>query len=849
MMKRYALVLAAPFVLSLQQNADAQCTVTNATSCTCLNGTGSCELLPDIQISWYALQTYSSGPSEYSQTASGNAGRLRVSGSTPNQGRGPLEARGVNQQGYRTFICGTDTMSAYLPTDNNGYTCPNGFAAKQRLYQRIYSKNGNTMNYVDQLAGTMTYHPTHNHYHVDDWTTMTLRLEQPGVSDPRQWPIVASGGKLGFCLMDLSTCSNSPGHCRTSHLYNQGTSLSTTQFPNSGLGVGYGCGENFQGISVGKNDIYSESLDGMWINLLPGLCNGNYWIVADVDPLNAWREENEENNWTAIPFSLALQSAANSGGSAFMNASGRTVLAPGGSVVLSSAPGYSYLWNTGATTRSITVTTPGTYSCTVTAPCGSLATPSMVVTQISAPSAPAGTGATVVSGNTAQLSATGSNLRWFDAAVGGNEVGTGTTFTTPVLNQTTSYWAEGRTVSAGVNLSVGKPDNSGTGAYSDSKQYQLFDAYEPFVLESFKVYANGVGKRHFVLFDRVGNLIEEKYVELPNGMSTVTVNWRVPAGTQHRITAYDDNSDVYRQLWRSDGGVSYPYAIGTVGSITGSTGGSQFYYYLYDWKVRTDDVVAVGPRTQVTANVTNAIQLDLRVFLEGAYDGGTGLMRDNLRSASLIPSTEPFTAMGFTHVVGGGEALDPTLLAVTGPNAIVDWVLLELRSSTDPAQVLATRSALLCRNGQVIGAQGGLPQFGVAAGSYYVAVRHRNHFGAMTASAVTWGGTAPFVDLTAPATGTWGTDARKAANGVMVLWTGNARRDAVIKYTGTNNDRDDVLQAIGGVLPTAVLNGYHTTDVTMDGLVKYAGSANDRDPILVNIGGIVPTATRVEQLP
>jgi hypothetical protein len=35
----------------------------------------------------------------------------------------------------------------------------------------------------------------------------------------------------------------------------------------------------------------------------------------------------------------------------------------------------------------------------------------------------------------------------------------------------------------------------------------------------------------------------------------------------------------------------------------------------------------------------------------------------------------------------------------------------------------------------------------------------------------------------------------------------------------------------------------------MDAVVKYTGSANDRDIILLNIGGSVPTNTRAEQLP
>ncbi len=83
-----------------------------------------------------------------------------------------------------------------------------------------------------------------------------------------------------------------------------------------------------------------------------------------------------------------------------------------------------------------------------------------------------------------------------------------------------------------------------------------------------------------------------------------------------------------------------------------------------------------------------------------------------------------------------------------------------------------------------------------------------------------------------------------------MLWAGNALRDDRLKYAGSGNDRDPVLTAIGGTVPTATLNGqYRPEDVNLDGVVKYAGGANDRDPILVNIGGTVPTATRMEQLP
>ncbi|MBK9597233.1 MAG: hypothetical protein IPO60_02620 [Flavobacteriales bacterium] len=57
------------------------------------------------------------------------------------------------------------------------------------------------------------------------------------------------------------------------------------------------------------------------------------------------------------------------------------------------------------------------------------------------------------------------------------------------------------------------------------------------------------------------------------------------------------------------------------------------------------------------------------------------------------------------------------------------------------------------------------------------------------------------------------------------------------------------LSSIGSSIPTNTITGYHMEDVNMDGVVKYVGSANDRDPILFAIGGTVPTDTRPEQLP
>ncbi|MBK9276130.1 MAG: S8 family serine peptidase [Flavobacteriales bacterium] len=238
------------------------------------------------------------------------------------------------------------------------------------------------------------------------------------------------------------------------------------------------------------------------------------------------------------------------------------------------------------------------------------------------------------------------------------------------------------------------------------------------------------------------------------------------------------------------------------------------------------------------------------VFLEGAYDSGSGLMRDDLRAQGLLPLTEPYTAAGFVMVNNSTPSTTAPVLAVTGTDAIVDWVLVELRASGDPTQVLGSRTALLQRDGDIVSVDGTSPvSFDLPAGSYHVAVRHRNHLGMMTAAPLALGGGVAVVDMTDPATPTWGTDAGKETGGVRLLWAGNVLPDDRLKYAGGSNDRDPILVRIGGAVPTGTATGYFSEDVNLNGQVKYAGSANDRDPVLVNVGGAVPTATRVEQLP
>lgn len=385
-------VLFFPFI------SYSQCSTTNATSCACKNGTTNCDLLPDIKVARPPLLVNgSNGYLEYPQTCnppcSGNDGRLRVSVSTPNIGFGPLEVRAIP-----TAICGTDTF--YNVASN--FVCPNGQPLRNIVNQRVYHKNGNTMTYTDRFAGSMTYHPSHSHMHVDDWGIYTLRTATAD-PNPLNWPVVGTGSKLAFCLMDYGTCSYYNGHCVDS----ANTTLLNGNFPNFGLGGGsYGCSPVVQGISSGYTDIYYQSLDGMWINLPAGLCNGTYWMVIQLDPYNYFLESDETNNVMAVQINLTQQG----GTLPVVTASGSTSFCQGGSVSLTASSALNYLWSNGATTQSITVNQSGNYSVTVNtgSSCVSTSAPTTVtVSQI--PVTAAATPASICAGENVQLTASGTS--------------------------------------------------------------------------------------------------------------------------------------------------------------------------------------------------------------------------------------------------------------------------------------------------------------------------------------------------------------------------------------------------------------------------------------------------------
>ncbi|HRH68316.1 MAG TPA: hypothetical protein PLB89_02300 [Flavobacteriales bacterium] len=242
------------------------------------------------------------------------------------------------------------------------------------------------------------------------------------------------------------------------------------------------------------------------------------------------------------------------------------------------------------------------------------------------------------------------------------------------------------------------------------------------------------------------------------------------------------------------------------------------------------------------------VRANIIAMLQGPYDPGSGLMTDGLRANGLIPLNEPYTAMGFPTVEGGGESTTAAVFTTTGDDAIIDWVHVQLRD--DDNLVIATRNALLQADGDIVDTDGTSPvRFAAKADDYRIAVMHRNHLSIISFNSIALTGAPATVNFSNGDVATYGSNAQAMEPGTFALWCGDVSGDDQVKYTGENNDRDFILQAIGGVIPTNTAAGYLSEDVNMDGTVMYTGADNDRDLVLMVIGGVVPTNTRAAQMP
>lgn len=286
---------------------------------------------------------------------------------------------------------------------------------------------------------------------------------------------------------------------------------------------------------------------------------------------------------------------------------GEDIFCQGGSAVLTSTPAQSYLWSNGLTTQSIVVDTPGDYVVLVEGQCSGVeySSESVHIEVLAAP-APVAADVTIGAPGTATMTASGDNLEWFATESSDVVLGTGNSFTTGFFTDEISYWVQSTTVHGGEELSGGKTDNSGSGGLPATGGRLYFDITEAVTLEQVTSYVptDGVeGNRTIQLYDGGGVLISSVTVNCVIGTNVIDLGWFLEPGS-YQIGCAENN------LFRNNGGVTYPYALGDAGSINDSSFGTSYYYYFYNWQLKKQETSCVSERVEVTASVVGIHELE-----------------------------------------------------------------------------------------------------------------------------------------------------------------------------------------------------------------------------------------------
>lgn len=272
----------------MPNNEASPCSFENPAGCKGNKVNGNGELLPDLII----LKKFTEQQiKEYPKDDPHYAGQLHFAASICNIGDGPMETLGMSE-----WYCGNQKVDSLT-------RCSDGKLSRQKIYQRIYSKKGNTLTWKDKLAGTNYFDekPGHNHYHVDDWVEFRL-VKKTIIKGKTKSEIITKGTKVSYCLFDSGICSNRDSLCTEG-----GKVYGEKNLNNYGLGNYVDCKSKKQGISVGGYDTYGMLYEGQFVQLPKGLKSGQYFLEIEIDPNHIYKEKDRSNNVFSMPVTISKQ--------------------------------------------------------------------------------------------------------------------------------------------------------------------------------------------------------------------------------------------------------------------------------------------------------------------------------------------------------------------------------------------------------------------------------------------------------------------------------------------------------------------------------------------------------------
>jgi hypothetical protein len=207
-----------------------------------------------------------------------------------------------------------------------------------------------------------------------------------------------------------------------------------------------------------------------------------------------------------------------------------------------------------------------------------------------------------------------SDILWYTSASGGQPIGTGTSFTTPNIFNTTTFYAEpadGRST-----LIVPSPTNPDYSFISSSAGWGLrFTANQSVSIDSITITAKGSSNTTATIQIKITDLNDQVvYTGMLHSFNITTsyavyqipVFVNVAPGNYKMVMTYTNINDIYSE----DSGLTFPYnSTGNEISITAGANGlgtaqtTARYYWFFRWVISKG---CAGPRVPVIATVNPA---------------------------------------------------------------------------------------------------------------------------------------------------------------------------------------------------------------------------------------------------
>lgn len=267
-------------------------------------------------------------------------------------------------------------------------------------------------------------------------------------------------------------------------------------------------------------------------------------------------------------------------------------------------------WSTGEVSETITVTQPELITASYVNSCGQI-TETEIDVQYIVTSDFSTRNDTVEMGETAYLEVEGgSDITWYPDNQSSEIIASGNQMEVENLQSTTHFYVENRVTEqeeATGGLQEFPIDSPFSGDSFNGAI--IFDAHRSFVLEQVKVNTDIPGKRVIILAEPDGSIVDSREVNLIGGEEIIDLNFEVLEGQNYFLTTDEDSNltefgfESPRMMRSTDQNdvIVYPMEIGDICSLKTTNFGGTYYYYFYDWKIKTLGTNCLSERQRVSA--------------------------------------------------------------------------------------------------------------------------------------------------------------------------------------------------------------------------------------------------------